>query len=48
MQFDAIQPGGSTALTAREAEAVQLMTRYQQADAAAATAGRRLLQVVWL
>jgi RNA polymerase sigma-70 factor (ECF subfamily) len=38
IQPDAIQPEGSAALTAREAKAVQLMTRYQQADAAAATA----------
>jgi RNA polymerase sigma-70 factor (ECF subfamily) len=38
IQPDAIQPEGSAALTARGAEAVQLMTRYQQADAAAATA----------
>jgi RNA polymerase sigma-70 factor (ECF subfamily) len=38
IQPDAIQPDGSAALTARGAEAVQLMTRYQQADAAAATA----------
>ena len=38
IQTDAIKPDGSAALIARGAEAVQLMTRYQQADAAAATA----------
>jgi RNA polymerase sigma-70 factor, ECF subfamily len=38
IQPDAIQPEGPAALTARGAEAIQLMTRYQQADAAAATA----------
>jgi RNA polymerase sigma-70 factor (ECF subfamily) len=38
IQPDAIQPEVSAASTARGADAMQLMTRYQQADAAAARA----------